>query len=114
MGILGLVRAPEINLTEEAHDPEYGYTPEHPVKVGGFFETSSHRNQHLFLRQLAGPRGEKLTFQRVGSCCPFSSGWSRDLNAGMKLDRGNFYLVGTASFIGGAAGEAVVWQRSRS
>lgn len=71
MGMLGLVRAPEIDLAEKTDDPEYGYTPEHPIKVGGFLETTSHRNQYVFLRQLAGPNGEALTFQRVGSCCPF-------------------------------------------
>ena len=45
--------------------------------------------------------GENVAVTAWITCRPFSSGWSRDLNARMKLDRGNFYLVGTASFIGG-------------
>lgn len=73
LGYLGLVSAPSVELGETSSDPEYGYTEEKPVRVGGMKETSSHRNQYLYLQQLAGPEGEELAFRRLGSCCPYES-----------------------------------------
>ncbi|MFT6245738.1 MAG: hypothetical protein ACJA0U_001855 [Salibacteraceae bacterium] len=43
----------------------YGTTPETAIKVG----TVS--NEYDFLNMLCGPNGEKITFNRIKSCCEF-------------------------------------------
>lgn len=66
-----LTGGPKVKLKQTAMDPQYGHTPEKPVKVGGFMETGTHQNQMVFLQQLRGPNGEELTYQRMRPCCPF-------------------------------------------
>ena len=58
-------------LTEFATDSRYGYDPDFPVNV--FYKSSRDENinQERFLRALAGPNGEKITYKKVDSCCPF-------------------------------------------
>ncbi|QRN95048.1 hypothetical protein JRI60_39100 [Archangium violaceum] len=54
---------------EEAPTQEpsgYGYTPEAPIKVGG-----GPRSEHEYLQYLRGPEGQRLRYQRLGSCCDF-------------------------------------------
>ncbi len=55
----------------EATDPEYGYSPEKPIKVGGFREGPA--RERAFLSELRGSAGELIRFERRGSCCPFPS-----------------------------------------
>ena len=52
-----------------ATDDSYGHSPENPINVGGL--QNGALNQRLFLSALAGPNGEEISFQRIGSCCPF-------------------------------------------
>ena len=54
-----------------AADPEYGYSEAKPIKVGGLDHGPA--RERLFLSQLAGSKGEPVTFQRIGSCCPFET-----------------------------------------
>lgn len=52
-----------------ATDSTYGYTPENPIKVGGIKEEQKNQNQLRYLERLRGPKGEKVVFERRGSCC---------------------------------------------
>jgi hypothetical protein len=63
---------PYVELNVVAHDGTYGYTRENPIKVGGDF-VSVPRIQRMFLNSLYGPDGELITYERVGSCCPFKT-----------------------------------------
>ena len=54
--------------TEIAEDPTYGYTEENPVKVGG-----GPPNKPIYLKSLRGPKGQKIKFKRLGSCCHFET-----------------------------------------
>lgn len=54
-----------------ATDKSYGYSESNPVKVGG--SGGGPRRERFFLSQLAGPNGERIEYQRLGSCCPFST-----------------------------------------
>jgi hypothetical protein len=68
-------------LTEYSKDPKYGYNPDYPVNV--FFRNSKDENLNAerYLRALAGPNGEKITFTKLESCCPFPTKRS-DMGAG--------------------------------
>ena len=58
-------------LTEYSKDKKYGYDPDYPVNV--FYKDTKNENLNAerFLNALAGPKGEKITFTKVESCCPF-------------------------------------------
>lgn len=58
-------------ITEYSKDKKYGYDPDYPVNV--FFRDAKDENlnAHRFLNALAGPNGEKITYTKIESCCPF-------------------------------------------
>lgn len=58
-------------ITEYSKDKKYGYDKDYPINV--FFQNTRNEtiNQERFLNALAGPRGEKLTYTKLESCCPF-------------------------------------------
>lgn len=60
-------------LNEISDDESYGYTEKNPIKVGGSSNNEGPRNERRFLNALLGPKGEVVTYQRQGSCCPFKS-----------------------------------------
>lgn len=59
-------------LETATQDETYGYTQENPIKVGGVMD-SGPENERKFLNALLGPNGEKVTYNRRGSCCPFKT-----------------------------------------
>ena len=58
-------------LTVFSKDKTYGYSESNPICVGGV--SLGPINEFRFLNALAGPEGEVLTFERLGSCCPFQT-----------------------------------------
>lgn len=61
-------------------DKKYGYDKDYPINI--FYQTSkSDINQERFLNALAGPKGEKITYTKLESCCPFPTKRS-DMGAG--------------------------------
>ena len=58
-------------LTDYSKDSRYGYDPDYPVNV--FYKSTKDENinQARFLGALAGPKGEKIAFTKIESCCPF-------------------------------------------
>jgi len=58
-------------LTEYSKDKKYGYDPDYPVNVFYRDSRSENLNAERYLRALAGPHGEKITFTKLESCCPF-------------------------------------------
>lgn len=58
-------------LTEYSKDNKYGYDADYPVNV--FYQNAKDENLNAerFLNALAGPKGEKITFTKLESCCPF-------------------------------------------
>ena len=58
-------------ITEFSSDSRYGFDPDYPVNV--FYKSTKvdNINQERFLKTLAGPKGEPLTFVKIESCCPF-------------------------------------------
>lgn len=61
-------------------DKKYGYDKDYPINI--FYQNSKlDSNQGRFLDALAGPKGEKITYTKLESCCPFPTKRS-DMGAG--------------------------------
>lgn len=58
-------------ITQFSNDKKYGYDQDYPINV--FFKNTKDEtiNQHRFLNALAGPKGEKIIYKKIESCCPF-------------------------------------------
>ena len=58
-------------ITAYSKDKKYGYDKDYPINI--FFNNTKNEtiNQVRFLNALAGPNGEKITFTKLESCCPF-------------------------------------------
>lgn len=68
-------------ITQFSTDKRYGNDKDYPINI--FYRTSKDEsiNQQRYLNALAGPKGEKLTYTKLESCCPFPSTKS-DMGAG--------------------------------
>ncbi len=60
------------SLTRQAASEKYGLTPEQPVKVGKG-PKSGPANQRDYLDLLRDGQENKITYERLGSCCPYES-----------------------------------------
>ena len=69
-------------LTEIAPDGKYGFSTTYPINVFYIDAINDSINAKRFLNALAGPNGEKITYKRVESCCPFPTR-NHPLGAGM-------------------------------
>ena len=69
-------------ITEYSTDKKYGYNKDYPINI--FFNNTSNEtiNQERFINSLAGPKGEKIIFTKLESCCPFPTKRS-DMGAGL-------------------------------
>ena len=76
-----------MKLNGIAKDTKYGYTEKKPIKVGSI------ANQRKFLAALRSPKGEKVTYHRLGSCCPFKTKNGIVDNTGL-LDKYEIIYVG--------------------
>ena len=58
-------------LSASSQDTKYGYNRDYPINV--FYQNTKDENLNAerFLNALAGPNGQKLTFAKLESCCPF-------------------------------------------
>jgi hypothetical protein len=46
----------------------YGYAQSNPIKTG-----KGPSGERAYLDRLTGPNGEKVKYERLGSCCPFKT-----------------------------------------
>jgi hypothetical protein len=58
-------------LKEFSTDKRYGYNKDYPINVFYYSTKNDTINQGRFLNALAGPKGEKIRFKKLESCCPF-------------------------------------------
>lgn len=68
-------------ITQFSTDKKYGYDKDYPINL--FFSGTANTtiNQERFLNALAGPKGEKISYEKLESCCPFPTTKS-DMGAG--------------------------------
>lgn len=60
-------------ITEYSTDKKYGYDKDYPVNVFFYNTRNDTINQVRYLNALAGPKGEKISFTKLESCCPYPS-----------------------------------------
>lgn len=58
-------------ITEYASDSKYGFDKDYPVNIGFIHEKQENINIEYYFNGLEGPNGEKISFQKVDTCCPF-------------------------------------------
>lgn len=68
-------------ITLYSKDKKYGYDPNYPINIFYRNTRDEATNELRFLNALAGPNGEKITYSRVETCCPFPTKRS-DMGAG--------------------------------
>ena len=68
-------------ITEYSKDKKYGYDADYPINLFFLNMRNEKLNQERFLNALAGPKGEKITYTKLESCCPFPTKRT-DLGAG--------------------------------
>lgn len=69
--IPGLTSHNTFVITEYSKDKQYGYQQDYPINV--FYKNTKDEtlNQKRFLDALVGPKGEKINYKKLESCCPF-------------------------------------------
>lgn len=58
-------------ITEYSSDKKYGYDKDYPINLGFENEKKSESNVAYYFNALLGKKGEKFTYEKVESCCPF-------------------------------------------
>jgi hypothetical protein len=69
-------------ITEYSKDKKYGYNKDYPINIYYAGTQNETINQQRFFNALAGPKGEKITFTKLESCCPFPTKRS-EMGAGL-------------------------------
>jgi hypothetical protein len=67
------IRERQFVLTEYATDTKYGFDKDYPINLGFENETNSPKNITYFFNALTGENGEKISYKKIDSCCPFPS-----------------------------------------
>lgn len=60
-------------ITDYATDSKYGYDADYPINLGPLFEKHEEANIKLYFNALEGPNGEKISYTKTATCCPFPS-----------------------------------------
>jgi hypothetical protein len=63
-------------LSGISDDATYGYSAKNAIKVGNGSMQSGPASERAFLNGLLGPNGEKVTYERSGSCCGVESAYA--------------------------------------
>ena len=68
-------------INDYSTDKKYGYDADYPVNIFYRNTVNDTLNQQRFLNALAGPKGQKIIYSKLESCCPFPTK-KTDLGAG--------------------------------
>lgn len=66
-----LIKDKAYQITEYATDTKYGYDSDYPINIGFIHEKQEDINVQYFFNGLEGPNGEKITYRKIETCCPF-------------------------------------------
>jgi len=67
--MFGYINPNTFQLYDVATEVKYGYTSEFPIKVGGRVKGEQVLHERRYLNALTGPKGEKVIYKQLGSCC---------------------------------------------
>ena len=71
-------------ITEYSNDSKYGYDRDYPINLGFENEKYGSRSIDYFFNALSGTNGEKISYVKTESCCPFPT--KRSVMGGGILD----------------------------
>ena len=71
--ILSLYSCGSTNKLQEKSNSSFGYSQSNPILVGGENLSDGPLRQRQYLENLTGPRGERIFYKRLGSCCEFET-----------------------------------------
>lgn len=77
----GFINPNTFQLYGVAENVEYGYTSDFPIPVGGKIKEEDVLNQRRYLNAITGPKGEKVIYRQLESCCY----QKKNINGEMKL-----------------------------
>lgn len=63
---------PILRLEEHTKESDYGFSPDKPIKVG-IGPDGGPANQRAYLELLRDPKGNPVSYRRLGSCCNFET-----------------------------------------
>ncbi|OYQ48434.1 2-dehydro-3-deoxyphosphooctonate aldolase [Flavobacterium cyanobacteriorum] len=69
-------------INEISSDKKYGYNQDYPVNLGFLPIQSAEINIKRYFGALSGPQGEKVSYKKVDTCCPFPSA-RNEMGAGL-------------------------------
>lgn len=58
-------------ITEYDTEGKYGYDKDYPINLGFENEKYSPKNVTYFFNAITGPNGEKISYEKIDTCCPF-------------------------------------------
>lgn len=58
-------------FTEYASDGKYGFNADYPINIGLILEKQEEQYMGYFFNGLLSKNGEKITYKKVDTCCPF-------------------------------------------
>ncbi len=58
-------------ITEYAEDSKYAFHPDYPINIGLILEKQENQHVEYYFNGLTGPNGEKISFKKVDTCCPY-------------------------------------------
>lgn len=71
-------------ITEYSKDGKYGYDKDYPINIGFINEKNGPKSVGYFFAALQGELKEKISYEKVDSCCPFPT--KRSVMGGGILD----------------------------
>lgn len=71
-------------ITEYSKDAKYGYDKDYPINIGFINEKNGPKSVAYFFTALVGESNEKISYEKVDSCCPFPT--KRSVMGGGILD----------------------------
>lgn len=64
-------------IKEYADSKKYGYDQDYPINIGVIQDKNEDIYVSYFFNGLAGPNGEKLTYKKTDTCCPFPTKYNK-------------------------------------
>jgi len=64
-------------LKEYADSKKYGYDQDYPINIGVIQDKNEDLYVGYFFNGITGPNGEKITYKKTGTCCPFPTKYNK-------------------------------------
>ena len=72
-GVLALGAEKDDKTVDTDQKAAYGISEQNPIMLGSQEGRSPAKVLHAYMDRLQGPKGEKVTYRRIGTCCEFET-----------------------------------------